>query len=106
MPFEPFYPRKFSLASVAMHAPNQSGVYGLSNSKQWVFIGEADNIRAALMAQLERGDEAIRRLEPTGFVFEVCPITIRSARRDRLIVEYSPICNSNSSMRLNEARRR
>jgi hypothetical protein len=92
LPFEPFYPRKFSVASVSMYAPGQPGVYGLSNAKQWVFIGEADNIRTALLEQFDRGDEAIRRMNPTGFVFEVCPPGTRSVRRDRLIAEYSPAC--------------
>lgn len=99
MPFEPFYPRKFSLASVSMYAPGQSGVYGISNSRQWIFIGEADNIRAALLNQLDRGDEAVRRLEPTGFVFEVCSPTVRSSRRDRLVAEYSPLVRSNGNRR-------
>lgn len=106
MPFEPFYPRKFSVASVSMYAPNQPGVYGLSNSRQWVFIGEADNLRAALLDQLDRGDEAIRRLSPTGFVFEVCHQGVRATRRDRLVTEYSPVCNINSPARVEMTRKR
>ena len=105
MPFEPFYPRKFSSASIAMYAPSQPGVYGLSNSRQWVYIGEADNIRAALLKQLEQRDSSILRMNPTGFVFEICKAGARSGRQDQLIQEYAPVCNFESAHRRGETQR-
>lgn len=93
VPFIPFYPRKFSAASVVMYAPSLPGVYGLSNSREWVFIAETDNIRSALIKQLEQADSAVRKMNPTGFVFEVCSASARAVRQDRLIHEYGPVCN-------------
>jgi hypothetical protein len=93
VPFVPFYPRKFSLASISAYAPNSPGVYGLSNASRWIFIGEADNIRAALLEHLQRPNPAVGALGPTGFIFEVCPPPARAMRWRRLVREYSPACN-------------
>ncbi len=92
MPFVPFYPRKFSSSSVSLNAPSAPGVFGITNSREWLMIGEADDIRAALLNQLAQSS-LLRSMDPTGFVFEVCQASVRSARHKRLIEEYRPICN-------------
>jgi hypothetical protein len=89
-----------------MYAPNQPGVYGLTNSRQWLYIGEADNIRSALLKQLEQGDSSILRQSPTGFVFEICQSGNRSSRQDQLIHEYAPLCNPESASRREDSRGR
>ncbi len=93
MPFEQHVPRAFTQTGVRMFAPIASGVYGLSNAREWVYIGETDDIRGALIANLadSRGSMMIRN--PTGFVFEVCERAYRATRQDRLILEYEPACN-------------
>lgn len=93
MPFEKLFPRSFSPPSIMEHAPARSGVYGISNAAEWIYIGEADNIQEALFRHLRESDATISKRQPTGFVFEVCDPASRPTRQYRLIVEYSPVCN-------------
>ena len=93
MPFEQFTPRSFTQVSVRTNAPAASGIYGISNAREWIFIGEADNIQASLLHDLQQGDSALLKRFPTGFVFELCDAADRRARQDRLILEYEPVCN-------------
>jgi hypothetical protein len=76
-----------------MYAPTSSGVYGISNAREWIYIGESDNIRGALLGHLKDLYAALMKRQPTGFVFEVCDGTRRTARQDRLVLEYEPACN-------------
>ena len=93
MPFNPFVPRNFNLDAVQTYAPIMSGVYGISNAREWIYIGESDNIQSSLLAHLQDGRAPLMKREPTGFVFEVCDEARRSARQDRLVTEYGPTCN-------------
>ena len=96
MPFDKFFPRQLIGPSIMTYAPSASGVYGISNSREWIFVGEADDIRAALLKHLQEPDTPQMRRLPTGFVFEICERVSRSARLDRLVLEYEPICNPRS----------
>jgi hypothetical protein len=93
MPFDQFLPRPFSASAVRMYSPAASGVYGISNAREWIYIGEADDIQGALLARLADENTSLMKRKPTGFVFEVCTSGERSARQDRLILEYEPACN-------------
>lgn len=93
MPFSPFFPRSFSATGIRDGAPAASGVYGLSNSSRWIFIGETDNIQAALLAYLAESTALPTSNRPSGFVFELCDRAARGARLHRLIGEYSPSAN-------------
>jgi len=93
MPFEQFTPRSFTGVSVRANAPAASGIYGISNAREWIFIGESDNIQASLLHDLQKGYSALLQRLPTGFVFELCGVGGRRARQDRLILEYEPVCN-------------
>jgi len=97
MPFEEFTPRSFTVVSVRANAPAASGIYGLSNAREWIYIGETDNIRASLLDELQQGDSTILKRYPTGFVFERCVAGGRLARQNRLILEYEPVCNGRLS---------
>jgi hypothetical protein len=70
-----------------------SGVYGISNAREWIYIGETENIQGTLLGHLQDFDTSIMKRQPTGFVFEVCDGTRRPTRQDRLVLEYEPICN-------------
>jgi hypothetical protein len=78
---------------VRANAPAASGIYGISNAREWIYIGESDNIQASLMHDLEKGDSALLKRFPTGFVFELCVAADRQSRQDRLSLEYEPVCN-------------
>jgi hypothetical protein len=93
LPFQNYVASTFSELLIERFAPPSAGVYGLSNAREWIFIGEAENIKAALLAHLQTTNRAIADRSPTGFTFEVCSAHARFARQDRLIQELGPICN-------------
>lgn len=93
MPFDPPFPRTFTAPSVREHAPVASGVYGISNAGEWIYIGESDNIQAALLLHVQELDTVLLKRHPTGFVFELCDRAGRPNRQDRLVQEYEPTCN-------------
>jgi excinuclease UvrABC nuclease subunit len=93
MPFEGYGGFSYTPVSVHKNAPALPGVYGLSNSRQWIFVGAAANIQSALMAHLMDRDSAIRALSPAGFTFEVCHPDVHAARVERLVKELSPPIN-------------
>ena len=93
MPFDQVVPRTFNSLGVRQYVPALSGVYGISNASEWIFVGETDNLREALLAHTQEGDTTIHNRRPTGFVFEVCDRARRIERHDRLVREYGPVCN-------------
>ena len=93
MPFDRFVPHTFSLISVQKNAPALSGVYGLSNAREWILVGETDDIKATLLRHLQETHTPLLEREPTGFIFELSVPCNRLARQERLIQEYHPVCN-------------
>jgi len=93
MPFSQVIPRRLLPVAVRNYAPRESGIYGVSNAQEWIYIGETDNIQDALLDHLVQSDTPMMKWQPTGFVFEICDRTSRSARLDRLVSEYAPRCN-------------
>jgi hypothetical protein len=90
MPFENCLPRVYSQESIERNAPASSGVYGLSNSHEWIYVGQTDNIRASLLAHFARSTAGSTHGGPTGFAFELVPYQARIGRQQALIVELSP----------------
>lgn len=110
MPFSKHVPRPLSSSAIHAFAPTTSGVYGISNAREWLLIEETDNIQGALLGHIKDPDGALMRLNPTGFVFEACDQASRPARKARLILEYKPSHNgdvphSTSSSRTRQAYR-
>jgi excinuclease UvrABC nuclease subunit len=99
MPFEHLIPRPFVPGAIQTYAPMASGVYGISNAREWIYIGEADDIRDALLTHLNEYESPLMKSKPAGFVFEVCDRARRSVRQDRLVHEYGPTCNRRSPRR-------
>lgn len=97
MPFEQLVPRPFTSTGVRMYAPSVSGLYGVSNAREWIYIGVTDNIQGALLDHLSAPHTSLMQREPSGFVFEVCEGMHCAARQDRLVLEYEPTCNRQSS---------
>jgi hypothetical protein len=104
MPFDQPVPRPFTAVAIRAFAPSASGVFGISNAREWIYIGVTENIQGALLAELQDLDTSRRRREPTGFVFEVCEQPSCTARQDRLVLEYEPACNRQSSRYLGRDR--
>ena len=97
MPFEQFVPMRFTALVVGTRAPSTSGVYGISNAREWIYIGETEDIQSALFHHLQDVNTSLMKRQPTGFVFETCDGAHRSARQDRLVLEYEPVCNRRST---------
>src|SRR5258708_34346720 len=95
MPFaETRYSRfLFQRESILQNAPESSGVYGLF-SAFWIYIGEAENLRARLLAHLCGDDPSICRFQPSGFAFELASPKDRRLRNEKLIRELQPLCNT------------
>jgi hypothetical protein len=93
MPFEHLTPRPFVPGAIHTYAPVASGVYGISNAREWIYIGQTDDIRSALLTHLSEYQSPLMKSKPAGFVFEVCDRGRRSDRQDRLVHEYGPTCN-------------
>ena len=93
MPFNQPVPRPFMPIAVQTYAPVAPGLYGISNAREWIYIGECEDIRSALLAYLENPHTDVMRRQPTGFVFEICDGVHRAARQDRLVLEYEPTYN-------------
>ena len=93
MPFDQPTPRSLTPVSIRANAPIASGIYGISNAREWIYIGETDNIQGILLSHLRESDTSLMKRRPTGFVFEVCDRANRPVRQDRLVVEYEPTCN-------------
>jgi len=90
VPFESRFARAFTAVNIEREAPAASGVYGISNAKNWLFIEETENIRASLMEYLANPGSPLAD-QPSGFSFELSPSYSRTARRDRLIAELAPL---------------
>jgi hypothetical protein len=99
MPFEHLLPSPLTRSMIRANAPAASGVYGISNSREWIYIGETDNIQGTLLAHLHDPTSAVMKRQPTGFVWEVCDLARRTLRQDRLIVECGPVCNRQGAAR-------
>ena len=90
MPFQKPLARSFTASSIRANAPALPGVYGVSNARNWIYIGYSDNIQRSLIEHLD--DQAtFARNSPTGFVFEICYSEIQRTRCERLIREYRPL---------------
>ena len=100
MPFKQYFPRSLTPAGVNTFAPVASGIYGITNAREWLYIGETDDIRGDLLAHLQDLKTPVMVRQPTGFVFEVCDRGTRLSRQDRLILEYEPSCNRRSPQHL------
>jgi len=78
---------------IIRRAPQASGVYAMFNNDGWIYVGEAGNIRARLLAHFDAPSACIKGRAPMGFQFELVPSKKRVARKNKLIGEFKPVCN-------------
>jgi len=94
MPFEDRTAYVFTVNSISAHAPAAPGVYGITNAREWIYIGVADDIRRMLLSYLSESGTPVMRRGPSGFVFEIrAEWEERTSRQNRLVMEYEPVCN-------------
>ena len=94
MPFENHGNRSFTQASIGRNAPAASGVYGISNSQQWLYVGETADIQGELLKHLSRPSAFLTAHNPSGFTYELSPAERRIVRQGQLVSELDPIGNS------------
>lgn len=92
VPFENHGSRAYTPASVLKNAPAASGVYGLSNAREWIYVGECGNLQDRLLDHLRGADLALART-PTGFTYELSEPADRMGRLSRLVQELDPVHN-------------
>lgn len=86
-------PHALNRTGVMKHAPEASGVYGLRQGDQWVYIGQCPNIRRALLRYLAGHMPYVLQSQPNLFVFELCAPQERVGRQRQLTQCYHPSCN-------------
>ncbi|SRR5579872_1396130 len=86
---------QFSLSrrNVLRHAPEESGIYGLSAPDKWIYIGHSFNIQRALLDYLNGQMPYVLQWQPKNFTFELQPYKDRLARQKELVAQYHPVCN-------------
>jgi hypothetical protein len=93
MPFANHGNRSFTVTSVHKNVPAASGVYGLSDASQWIYVGETANIHAELFKHLQHPNTFLRGHSPSGFTWELSSEEHRAERRNQLVFELQPIGN-------------
>jgi hypothetical protein len=93
MPFVNHGNRAFTATSVDRNAPVASGVFGLANAQQWIYVGETSDIHGELRRLLQNPGGELGEYMPSGFTYELSEAHSRGARRDQLLDELHPIAN-------------
>jgi hypothetical protein len=93
MPFENHGNRPFTTVSIAKNAPCVSGVYGLADAREWIYVGETADIQAELLRHVQNPDAFLRQHPPSGFTYECSTGRQRIERQNRLVSELKPIGN-------------
>ncbi len=93
MPFENHGNRSFTAVSIGKNAPSISGVYGLADARQWIYVVEAADIQAELLRHLQNPESFLRQHPPSGFTFEPSTAGQRIERQNQLVLELEPIGN-------------
>jgi hypothetical protein len=93
MPFGNHGNRSFTAVSIGKNAPRISGVYGLADAREWIYVGESADIQAELMRHLQNPGSFLRQHPPSGFTFEPSTASARIERQNQLVSELEPIGN-------------
>jgi len=74
MPFPKQDPRRFTEAGVSSIAAGQTGVYGIYNRSEWIYIGQAEDLRERLLEHVRGNSDqsrCIRKHNPTSWVGQI-----------------------------------
>ena len=93
MPFPEQTSRAFTQEGVDWLNLRQIGVYGLFNTDQWVYIGQAVDLRRRLHEHLNGDNACINRYRPSNYVAVLCSRLELDERERTLILECQPACN-------------
>ena len=82
----------FGYRAVQDKAPNMSGVYVIHNRRQWLYVGESEDVKASLFGHLNTPGPCTARPGPLSFEFEVVPAAERADRQQALVAALAPVC--------------
>jgi len=91
----PPHPRAFTyeLQSIIRNGPSHSGIFAIFAWDTCVFVGEAADIRASLLALYEAVNPCWSRTALTHFTIELVAPESRVERQRERIRELGPVCN-------------
>ena len=84
----------FGYRAVRDNVPNSSGVYTIYTARQWVYVGQSDDIRQSLFRHLNEPTACMEERTPLSFSFETIPSAERRSRYDALVTELRPACGA------------
>ena len=93
VPFQTHGNRSFTQVSIGRNAPAASGVYGLSNSREWLYVGATADIQRELLHHLQHPSAFLMNHSPSGFTFELSSSGSRVERQNQLVMELEPAGN-------------
>jgi hypothetical protein len=93
MPFQIHGNRSYTKVSIARNAPAASGVYGLSNARQWLYVGASADIQNELLQLFQHPSSFLMQHSPSGFTYELSSAESRTERQNQLVSELGPIGN-------------
>jgi len=89
----------FAFTYAGVHAaPNVSGLYTIFSPRQWVYIGESDDIRRSLYALLNESSVWMDRFGPLSFSFERLSGFQRATSKRRMVEELKPARHSGPTL--------
>ena len=91
-PLQKYHP--FTVIGVGWLPEGQPGVYGIFNAIHCIYIGQAQDLKAALMEHVTRRSEDSERIwlyNPTFFQAERISLNSLKNEETRYIQEYRPI---------------
>lgn len=88
-------PRAFNyeLQSIILNAPTHSGIFAIFAWDACVFVGEAADIRASLLAIYDAANSCLTRASLTHFTVELVASESRVEGQEERIRELGPVCN-------------
>ena len=70
-----------------------SGVYGISNAREWIYIGETDNIQSSLLNHLHEINTKLTKRGAHRVCFRGLRPGAPGVAAGQLVSEYGPACN-------------
>jgi len=82
----------FGYRAVQDKAPKASGVYTIYTSRQWLYVGESEDVQESLFRHLNEPIACLAQRGPLSFSFQVVPQAERAGRHQALVSALGPAC--------------
>ena len=82
----------FTHRAVLDKAPKASGVYSIFTPRQWVYVGESDDLQQSLFKHLNEPGSCLRRFNPLSFSYRLRAPADRRATLDAMRAARKSAC--------------